>query len=203
MVVLFGWVVKATAYLVFASVYEALAYVGRTLVSCAPAVAIVLVVLAVPQARAAIRQAVLYVPLIGPAQRDLSINRFFHVLCLLYSTAGMRVEAMIRSAAQTVTVPSIRREFLRAAEIVERGGSLFDAFDASTVLKQEFKQFVAVGEESGKMEVAFSSITRITAESASSLLDRFNRIFFRLLVFLVTLSVAGTLISLATRFAVR
>ena len=43
-------------------------------------------------------------PVIGPAERELTLNRFFHAMNLLYSTGGRRVEQMIHLAADSAGI---------------------------------------------------------------------------------------------------
>ena len=56
----------------------------------------------------------LALPVLGPVERDLALNRFFHALGMLYSTSGIRVEAMIREAAESVDNRVARADVLRA-----------------------------------------------------------------------------------------
>ena len=68
--------------------------------------------------------------MIGPAERELTINRFFHAMNLLYSTGGRHVEEMIRLAADSVENSVLRADFLRAARVMESGGTIGEAFIA-------------------------------------------------------------------------
>ena len=81
----------------------------------------------------------LALPWIGTIVRDLSVNRFFHAMNMLYSTGGIRVEAMIRQAAACVDNHVARADFLRAAEVIESGGTIAAAFAVPVMIPKEYK----------------------------------------------------------------
>ena len=92
--------------------------------------AAVAAVVYVPPLRALAESVKLILPVIGPAERELTMNRFFHAMNVLYSTGGRRVEEMIRLAADSADNIALRADFFRAAERIESGHSIAEAFSA-------------------------------------------------------------------------
>lgn len=139
----------------------------------------------------------LAVPVIGPAERELAVNRFFHAMNLLYTTGGRRVEEMIRLAADSAGNIALRADFLRAAAVIESGGTIGDAFSAVARLPLHYKAAVVAGDEAGKLEDALDSICRQSGELAISLLAGFQQLYFRIVAAIVIGSIAVTLYTLS------
>ena len=200
LIVLLGSVIKIALYAVFAPRAAAVAYAGDTLLSYAIAAAVVGAVLILPQTKAILDRIELAIPVLRETECDLAANRFFHALNLVYSTGGMRVEAMIRLAAQSVGNRAIRAELLQAAQAVEAGATIAEAFAAPQVVSVEYKEMIHAGEVAGRLEQALATICRLTAQALEERLKTFNRIFQRVLGLAVVASVAGTAMSLAMTF---
>jgi len=192
-----GWVVGLIARLFTASPIAFLGYVVRSVFTYGGIVVLLLFVYSTPQGRMLLDRIKLSIPLFGPVERDTAINRFFHVFNLLYSTGGMRVEAMIELAAQTIGNSVVRQDLLRSVEVIENGGSISDAFAKPEMVAEEHKAIIQVGEESGSLEVAFQTISRVTAEAVDWRLTVFKQLFYRLFMPPIVLSIVITLASLA------
>jgi type II secretory pathway component PulF len=158
----------------------------------AVAAVVVGTVLLVPQLKAVLDRVKLALPVVGPTERDLAVNRFFHALSLVYSTGGVRVEAMIRLAAQAVGNRAIRRDLVRAAAVIEAGGTVTDAFRTPAVIAEEYREMIGTGEEAGKLEEALRTIARLTEQAMEHRLNAFNAIFHRLVGYAVVGSIAAT-----------
>ncbi len=139
----------------------------------------------------------LFLPIIGPAERELAVNRFFHAMNLLYSTGGRRVEEMIRLAAESTGNSALCADFLQAATVIESGGTIGEAFSAVARLPLHYKATVVAGDAAGKLEDAFDSICRQSGEAVVSLLAGFQPLYFRVVAAMVIGSITGTLLSLA------
>jgi len=195
-ILVLGWVVGMIARLFSASPIELLGFVIQSVFAYGGIVVLVLFAYSTPQGRSFLERLKLSIPLFGPIERDTAINRFFHVLNLLYSTGGMRVEAMIELAVQTVGNSVVRKDLLRSTEVIEKGGSISDAFAKPDMVAEEHKAIIQVGEESGSLEVAFDTISRVTAEAVDWRLTVFKQLFYRLFMPPVVLSIVITLASL-------
>ncbi len=153
-------------------------------------------VINVPFCRAAADYVRLLLPVIGPAERELTLNRIFHAMNLLYTTGGRRVEEMIRLAADSAANLKLRADFLRAAKAIESGSTIGEAFSAVPSLPFHYATNIVAGEEAGRLEEAFNTICRQSSESVLTLLAGFQSVFFRIVTLAVILSVADTLFSL-------
>ncbi|MGO9112858.1 MAG: type II secretion system F family protein [Thermoguttaceae bacterium] len=151
----------------------------------------------VPPCRALAEYLRLALPVIGPAERELTMDRFFHAMNVLYSTGGRRVEEMIRLAADSAENSVLRSDFLRAAKAIETGSTIGEAFSAVASIPFRYKTSIVAGDEAGRLEDAFNMICRESGESVVSLLAGFQPVFFRIVALGVILSVTGTLYSLA------
>jgi type IV pilus assembly protein PilC len=160
--------------------------------------AAVAAVVYVPPLRTLAEHARLLLPIIGPAERELTMNRFFHAMNVLYSTGGRRVEEMIRLAADSAESLALRADLLHAAEVIESGGSMADAFSAVVCIPLSYRATIVAGEQAGKLEDAFDSICRESGEAVISLLAGFQPLFFRIVAGAVILSIIGTIQSLAS-----
>jgi type II secretory pathway component PulF len=147
--------------------------------------------------RALVETVRLAVPVIGPAERELTLNRFFHAMNLLYSTGGRRVEQMIRLAADAAGNPVLRSDFLRAAESIESGNTISEAFSVVENLPLDYKATIVAGDESGTLEAAFDSVCQQSGESVVSRLAAFQPVYFRIVSLAVMGSVIATFYSLS------
>ena len=116
----------------------------------------------------------LVIPIVGAAERELAMNRFFCVLTMVYATGGRRVESMVRLACRTVANVAIRGDLLRAARSIERGSSISAAFQRTTRLQPAEQELIASGELTGTLEKSFDRIARLAGESLKVRLEAFT-----------------------------
>ena len=188
-----GSMIELTAHLLLSSFSTALAFFWRSFTTYAMVAVVVFVVVYVPKLKVPIDALVLSLPVIGPARRELALSRFFHVFNVLYSTGGMRVEHMITLAASVVTNLAVRADLLQAAHIIERGGTLAEAFQAPSAIESDQKATIHAGEEAGKLDEAFDAIARKAGESLQFRLKAFNEVSLRIIMATVGFSAAITL----------
>jgi type IV pilus assembly protein PilC len=188
-----GTVFSAIAYLLLAPMATAMQYILSSLIFYGVTAAAVWMAFRVPQLRLIVDQLKLAIPVIGPAQRELTINRFFHALNLLYSAGGRRVETMIHLAADSADNTALLGDFLRAADIVAAGGTIGEAFTSLALLPQSYAITIVTGDEAGKLEAAFEMVCRQSAESVKFSVALFQKFFFRVVSAAVILSLTGTL----------
>ncbi len=195
-ILLAGAAASAMIYLVFAPLSVTFGYITRTATFYGTIAVVVAVAHYVPQIRAVVDQLKLVIPMIGPAERELAMNRFFHAMNLLYSTGGRRVEQMIRLAADSAGNAVLRRDLLRAAAVIESGGTIHEAFSAPVMIPFDYKGIILAGDEAGKLDAAFETVCRLTSEGVARHLLAFQKIFFRVVAASVIFSMAGTILSL-------
>lgn len=195
-IMLAGSIVCAFANLMFAPFRVTLSYVAHAATFYGVIAAVIAVVLWVPPAKAIVDGLKLIVPVIGPAERELAMNRFFHALNLLYSTGGLRVEQMIRVAADSADNFILRYDLRRAARVIERGGTIAEAFFAPLSVSYDRKALIQAGEDAGKLEDAFETIARQSDDSVQHSLIAFQQLFYRAVAVAVIGSMTATILSL-------
>jgi type II secretory pathway component PulF len=196
--VLGGTAICAIAYLVFAPLAVAMRYIVDSLTFYGVLAVIWWAAFRVHTIREMVDQLILVLPFIGPAERELTMNRFFHAMNLLYSTGGRRVEEMIRLAADSAENLYLRGDLLRAAAIIESGGTIGEAFAAPAMLPFDYKTTIVAGDEGGNLETAFDTVCRASAESVQSHLVGVHQFFFRVVAGAVAFSTMMALYSLIT-----
>lgn len=199
-ILLAGSAIKLVAYLLIAPLPTALAFAGNMITTYATVAIVLFFVFFVPQVKAPLGRLILTLPVIGAAHRELALNRFFHALNLLYSTGGMRVEQMIKLAAPVVTNLSLREDLMRSAHLIEKGGTISEAFQAPAVIDADQRTTIHAGEESGKLDEAFDAISRQTGESVQFRLAGLNQFLLRIVMAAVMFSVVATVSSLFVHF---
>ncbi|WP_197231236.1 type II secretion system F family protein [Novipirellula artificiosorum] len=157
---------------------------------------LIVVVMMTTPVRVFMDQVRLSIPWIGELEREIVLHRFFRVLALLYSVGGQRVEAMIRTAVETVTNHAAKSELLKAAESIEQGHTLTDAFGHLTILTPDEKGTIEAGDLSGTLEQAFDRISDQTGASMLCKLEWIQPMLMRILAYVVMFSIVGTLLSL-------
>ncbi|HUY88056.1 MAG TPA: type II secretion system F family protein [Pirellulales bacterium] len=195
-IMLAGSTVCAVAYLLLASLRAALAYVAHAAMFYGIIAAIVAIVLLIPQAKWIVDALKLLLPAIGQAERELAMSRFFHAMNLLYSTGGQPVQRMIRLAAESADNLILRWDYLRAASAIERGETIAEAFATPRTIPDDVKHMIATGDEAGKLEDAFDTVSRTLDESAQHRLLVFQQLFFRAVALAVVFSMTMTITSL-------
>lgn len=191
-----GTAVCTVAYVVLAPLALTMRYLLDSLMFYGVVAVGLWAVFYVPQVKPIVDQLKLAIPVIGSAERELTLNRFFHAMNLLYSTGGRRVEEMIRLAAESAENLALRGDFLRAAQVIESGGTISEAFSALTLLPFDYKTTIVAGDEAGKLETAFDTVCRLSAESVQFRLAAFQALFFRVVAASVVFSTVMTLYGL-------
>lgn len=197
-IIVAGSVFCSLAYFVFAPLSTALHYAADTILGYAVAALVVCVLFGLPRAKPILHGLRLAIPVVGSAERELALNRFFHAMSLLYSTGGIRVEAMVRLAAESADNVILRGDFLRAAGAIESGASIAEGFSTVTAIPADFKTTLVSGDQAGKLEAAFDTISRLAGDAARHRWTVFQRIFFRVVAASVTISILMTLYGLVT-----
>jgi MSHA biogenesis protein MshG len=195
MIFALGWIIQLLAQLA-ASPPLALWFLLRSAVLYGGVVVLAVGLYRTPTGRLLVDRGRLRIPLLGSVERDLGINRFFHVFDLLYSTGGMRVEQMLRGACRAVTNAALKQDLLQAASAIERGETVSQALAHAEMIHPDYKALIQVGDESGSLEEAFARIAALTAEALDTRLTIFNQLFYRLILAPVVLALAVTATSL-------
>jgi type II secretory pathway component PulF len=194
-VILAGTMFKLLAYLSWGSWSGTWAFVWGSGKSCAAFAALLFVMFSAPF-RPMIDFLKLHVPFVGPLERDLNANRFFHALAALHATAGHRVEQMVRIASRTVNNQLLQADLEVVATVIERGGTITDGFDQAHYLSPMQKQMIATGDLSGTLERSYEHIANEAGSTLQVRLDFIQRWSVRITLYLVVMSIVHTLYGL-------
>ncbi len=194
-VIMAGTAAKLVAHLWFASWGTTIRFVLGSLTAYGTFAVFLFVAIGSPF-RPLVDYLKLYLPLSGPLERNISVNRFFHALAMLHAAAGQRVEKMIRVAARTVSNLTLRADFDRVACRIEQGDSIAEAFDAAVYLAPIQKQLIATGDLSGTLERSYQYIADDAASQLQRRLEFFQLWFVRVTLLVVVYSTVHTCASL-------
>ena len=194
---LISTLICTAAYFTFAPVAVAFRYMESSMESYLLLGFAVGLAICVPPLRALCDQLRLFIPVIGPAERELTLNRFFNAMNLLYSTGGRRVETMIRLAAASCENIAIRTDFMNAAKVIESGGTIAEAFAAVGCLSLSYKASIMMGDEAGKLDDAFEMICKESSDAVVALLAGFQQVFFRIVAYSAMMTTVLTVMGLA------
>lgn len=190
-ILLFGSVLRIGITFLMGGIGEGTATAFLELLSWLQLGVVVAVVMLTP-VRYFFDQVRLSVPMLGALEREIAVHRFFRVMALLYSVGSIRVEEMIRMAAQTVGNHAARIDLLRAAEAIENQSTVPDAFQRVKILTESERACIDVGDLSGALEVSFDQIADETGASLIAKIKYVEPILFRVMTALVALSVIST-----------
>jgi type II secretory pathway component PulF len=197
-ILLAGSVLRILIHLMMGSVLEGGGLFVTELASWLQ-LAIIVAVVALTPLRQLFDQLRLSIPWLGELEREIAIHRFFRVMALMYETGDGRVEEMIRTAAKTVTNHAAQSQLLGAAEAIERGATISEAFIGVTLLTTDERGTIDAGELSGTLE---SALNRIADESESSMMSRLaflQPILNRIVMAFVAFSIVSTMAGLVLR----
>lgn len=194
-VALGGTAIQFFAYLFFGSWTATLSFAFASFFSYAKFGLLAFVVLSSP-AKPLFDELKMWIPFVRDVERETAVNRFFHAFAMLYAAAGQRVENMISFSARTVTNTTMRKDLLAIGSRIEQGAAVPEAFAKAKHLLQEEKDIVESGDLSGTLEKSFERISYDTAEKLSFRLGIFQKVFTRIMTYVVFLSVIYTLLGL-------
>lgn len=97
--------------------------------------------------------------------RKFALSRFFRSFVLLLNS-GLGIRHCVAQAAATTANPYIRADLMRALPVIERGGTLQQAFGECRTLTRMAREMLAVGEESGKLDIQLKKVAEYHAEEA-------------------------------------
>ena len=158
---------------------------------------IIVAVIMLPPVKFFIDGVKLHAPFLGDFEKDIAMHRFFRIMALLYCVSGQRVEDMIRPAAEAVGNRAARIELLKAAKAIENKQSISDAFRYVTILSDEQKTTIEVGDMGGTLELAFEDISNKSGGSMVAKIGYVQPFLMRIVVFSTVLTIMGTIAMVA------
>jgi type II secretory pathway component PulF len=135
----------------------------------------------------------LQIPIVREAELGLGKVLFFSAFRLVYEAGGLDVVAMFDLASATVRNSAIRRDLLKAREVVQQHGTFEDAFGHLTLLEDRFKGLIATGSISGRLDQMLDKLVALVSDQLVFTLQAFNNVFQRIVAFCVAMSIVETL----------
>lgn len=106
------------------------------------------------------------IPWVGPVRKKLCLVNFTRTLGALLE-GGVNVTLALEQAGDACGSASIRREALRASELLEGGRGLAEAFVASLIFPPIILQMIDVGEKSGRIPETLSKTSEVLEDEAT------------------------------------
>jgi type II secretory pathway component PulF len=191
---LFGYGVRIGLLLFFGLWHQAWQVIWCDLGAEALTVLAVWALLKIEPVKEVVDYLLLQIPGVRNALIRLAVVLFFATFRLLYEAGGMHVTTMFDLALQTVANRAIRKDLLQARAVLEEQGGFEEAFSQPQLLEDTIKSSIAAGTLSGHLGTSLEQIIKLETIQLDAALDLFNRIFQRLIVFGVGMSIIGTLL---------
>ncbi|MFN3564515.1 MAG: type II secretion system F family protein [Burkholderiaceae bacterium] len=121
--------------------------------------------------RRRVDRALLAVPVLGELLKKLDLARFLGTLALMYRS-GIPLIDGLRQAEAALVNRVLRDAVGRAAETIERGAGLAEAFAATGLMPATLLRMLRVGERSGELDAALEHATQYFARDADETIAR-------------------------------
>lgn len=106
---------------------------------------------------------IIKLPIIGELIRYIALSRFAHSFAMVVR-AGMPITDGLSIASTASGNHWVMRNILRMREVIERGESLYPAALISGIFTNMVLQMIAVGEESGKLDILLEEVAQFYDE---------------------------------------
>jgi type II secretory pathway component PulF len=180
------------------AVPQYLEQVVRTLLSFYIPVAAVVLLVKFSGNRGLVRRvldgAVLWIPVLGSAVREMALARYCHAFSMM-ARAGISVVTTAQSAAELCGNAAIAGRLAGGAEAARAGNAVMEGF--SSRLPLEFIEMWRVGEETGEMAAVAERMARRYQERAEAKFVEVARWLPRIFYFFVCLMIIRMIFKLA------
>ncbi len=129
---------------------------------------------------------------ISVVTRKFALARFFRSFALLLNS-GLSITKCIEGAASVTANPYIQKDLLKAIPEIRAGATLVEAFSHSRQLTPMSREMLAIGEQSGKLELQMRKISQYHLEEATHATQVATRVFATT-VFLLVAGLIGYIV---------
>jgi type II secretory pathway component PulF len=190
--VVVGWIIRLGLFLGFGMYGMAWQFALDTFGSLALLTVMTYLLLQIPVVKQGVDRLLLQLPLVRETLIRHSVVLFFATFKLAYEAGGSAVTTLFDIALATVGNSAVRRDLHRARDVLEANGGFEDAFQEPALLEDSIKSSIAAGALSGHLVSTLAQIVKTESMELEISLDKFNRIFQRLVAFGVAMSIVGT-----------
>ncbi len=191
--VVFGWVVRLGIFLYFGRYAAAAHFFWSSFGAGSLLVLAGWLLLKLRRVKESVDSLRLQLPVVREAELSLEKVLFFSTFRLSYEAGGLGVVPMFDLALATVRNSAVRRDCLRAREVLEQHGSFADAFGRLNLLEDRFKGLIATGAAGGKLDQSLTQLVTAVSEQLELTLQAFNNVFQRIVAFCVAMSIVETI----------
>jgi type II secretory pathway component PulF len=192
--IVFGWIIRTGIFVYFGKYHAAIQFVATTFGTT------LLLALAawrlhkLPAVKRGMDFLRLQIPVVREAELRLAVVMFFSTFRLVYEAGGLAVLPMFDLALATVRNNAVREDLLKARPVLADNGALGDAFAQPALLEDEIKAQINTGSLSGQLDRCLAQIVTKATWQLELTLETFNRLFQRLVVFCVAMSIVETIL---------
>jgi len=140
-----------------------------------------------------------FVPPFAGATRKFALARFFRSMALLV-TSGLGIVKCVEGAATVAANPYIRNDLLKVRQPIKDGESLTEAFARTRYLPPIAHEMLAVGEQSGQLEVQLRKLSHWFTEEAQGRVNMIVRFMNALIILGVGLLIGYIVITFWTSY---
>ena len=191
--IVFGWVIRASVFIYFGDYRGAFVLIQNTFIRYGVIVLLIHFLLKIRIIKISAEWIRLHLPVIRETEIDLSISLFFESFNLMYKTGGMHDVRMFGLASSTVGNSIIQKDFSKARKELEAGESFGDAFGKLKFLTRAYKETISVGTITGKLDESLDKITDMSTQALDFRLDILNKFLWRIIGLSVAMSIAWTI----------
>lgn len=133
------------------------------------------------------------VPIFGPIFRKVAVSRFSRTLSVLVKS-GVPILSALDIVAKTAGNKLVERAVNQAMEEIKKGENIADPLAASQVFPPMVTKMIAVGEESGKLEIMLSKISDFYDSQVDAAVSGLTSLIEPLLIAFLGIVVGGIVI---------
>ena len=192
--IVFGWIIRTGIFVYFGRYDAAWHFVCATFGTGSLLVLLGWLLFKIQPVKRVVDLVLLQIPLVRETELRLAVVLFFATFRLAYEAGGLGVVVMFDLAWQTVRNDAIRRDLLKARQILAQNGTFGDAFGKSALLEDDLKELINTGSISGKLDRSLTQIVETATLQLEMTLWTFNQFFQRLVAFSVAMSIVETVL---------
>ncbi len=192
--VVFGWIVREGIYVYFGKYAAAWQFAETTF---GPALLLVLAgwwLRNLPPVKKAFDFIRMQIPFLRETEIRQGLVLFFSTFQMVCEAGGLDMVYMFDLALATVGNDALRQDLLKARPILAAHGTVGDAFNEPEMIEDDAKNMITTGSLTGQLDQSLAWIVQQAAWRLEISLQVFNRIFQRLVVFSVAMSIVETLL---------
>lgn len=137
----------------------------------------------------------LKIPFIKYINQLIITTRFSRALCILISS-GIQIVDAIDISSKVIDNEFVYERLLLSNDYIKKGNSIGDSLNLSNIFPKLFLSMVAIGEESGKLDVSLMTINRFYENELDTNIQQLMKIIEPIIIVIIGLFVGTFIISM-------